>query len=85
VRRIDFTSASRAQFFAYFDSYDKQVAAVERLLVLAKNPEKALALVGAQTRIRRANIGGFCFFLLPIESSKNFPTPVLLVIKIRSI
>jgi mannose/fructose/N-acetylgalactosamine-specific phosphotransferase system component IIB len=85
VRRLAFTAAARAQFFTLVEQPERQVSAVERLLVIAKDPEKALALVGGATRIRRANIGGFCFFVLPVEVSKNFPRALLLVVKVRPI
>jgi hypothetical protein len=83
VRKLAFTASARAQFFTLVEEPERQVAAVERLLVIAKDPERALALVGGATRIRRSNIGGLCFFLLPVEASKILPTPLLLVIKVR--
>jgi hypothetical protein len=85
VRKLAFTAAARAQFFRLIDEPERQVAAIERLLVIANDPEKALALVDGGTRIRRSNITGLCFFVLPVEASRNFPTPMLLVLKVRKI
>jgi hypothetical protein len=85
VRRLAFTAAARAQFFTLVEEPERQVSAVERLLVIAEDPEKALALVGGATKIRRTNISGCCFFVLPIEASKTVPRALLVVVKVRRI
>jgi hypothetical protein len=78
VRRHAFTAAARAQFFRLVDEPERQVSVVERLLVIVEDPEKALALVGGA-------IGGYCFFVLPIEVSKTVPRALLVVVKVRRI